>query len=147
MPRFKGFCHHFNAHVCSKTARTTTWTLFLAHCVGRRICAQKEFCILHSTLQEFPPILLRFQDGKAIVVRINATFEDCLCFIGSTQTEMCQWNDSDVSPGPKLPNQMCFSALSGLKNAMVHSCCGKDGGLLSWRQHLAQPIAVDVWWN
>mmetsp|Transcript_35274 Transcript_35274/g.76219 ORF Transcript_35274/g.76219 Transcript_35274/m.76219 type:complete len:217 (-) Transcript_35274:478-1128(-) len=90
--RFKGLSNEFDAHVCSEAACTAACTLLLSHRVRCRICPQEELRILHCALHEFQPILLCLQDWEAVVVRIDATFKDCIPVVAKVMSCNCGSN-------------------------------------------------------
>ena len=116
--RLKGLSNEFDAHVCSEAACTAACTLLLSHRVRCRICPQEELRILHCALHEFQPILLCLQDWEAVVVRIDATFKDCLGIAGFVSKTESTWQMKQSF----APKTSCIPVV-----AKVMSCnCGSN---------------------
>ena len=123
--RLKGLSNEFDAHVCSEAACTAACTLLLSHRVRCRICPQEELRILHCALHEFQPILLCLQDWEAVVVRIDATFKDCLGIAGFVSKTESTWQmKQSVAPKtsciPVVAKVMSCNCGSNIRSSLHH---------------------------
>ena len=121
-PRLKSLSNEFDAHVRREATCTAAGTLLLAHRVRCRICPQEELGTFHCALQEFQPILLCLQDWEAVVVRIDATFEDCLGIAGFVSKFVKDGNHVLANETKCRPKTSCIPVV-----AKVMSCnCGSN---------------------